>query len=111
LLGRVKTIVEPADNRLAGVTLSVKVPAVTIPGNLSAGAEFAAGATVVTVEPTATTLTAAETAEITPFEAEKACRVNIPLAVLENILNPVRIRAMGVAAVMDPAATEHVIVV
>ena len=51
-------MVDPTDNGLAGVTPSVRVPVVVMPGNLSPGTvvtELAAAATAVTVPPVATT--------------------------------------------------------
>lgn len=91
-------MVDPVDNGLAGVTPSVRVPVVVIPGNLSPGTavtELVAAATEVTVEPAAVTATADETAEMmpemtvftpVPVTDAKACRVKDPLAVFEAIL-------------------------
>ena len=47
-------MVDPVDNGLAGVTPSVRVPVIVMPGNLSPGTavtELVAAATEVTVEP------------------------------------------------------------
>jgi len=95
LAGRVKTMVERADNMLAGLTPSVRVPVVVMPGNLSPGTELVAAATAVTVEPVAGTATAVETAVIIPLalpdglvaaSAVMACKVKVPAAELEAIL-------------------------
>ena len=88
LAGRVKTMVDPIDNGLAGVTPSVRVPVVVMPGNLSPGTavtELVAAATEVTVEPV--------TPVIMPLTfagaacTVMACIVKVPAAELEAILH------------------------
>ncbi len=118
LAGRVKTMVEPADNRFAGVTPSVRVPVVVMPGNLSPGTavtELVAAATEVTVEPVAGKVTLVETTEITPLGLVAdvmACKVKVPLAVFEAILQFVaRIKEWAVVAAIGCDAIVHVIVV
>ena len=94
--GRVKTMVDPIDNGLAGVTPSVRVPVVVMPGNLSPGTavtELVAAATEVTVEPVAGTATLVETPVIMPLTfagaacTVMACKVKVPAAELEAILH------------------------
>jgi len=88
-----------------------------MPGNLSPTAVIKDAATEVTVEPTAATAIADETTEMTPrglVANVKACRVKVPLAVFEAILQPppaVRTREWAVFAAMLLDAIVHVIVV
>lgn len=108
MLGRVKTMVEPGDKRLAGVNPKVRVPMVVTPGTLSVVTDATEAAAAPNCPPTARVPAALDLEVTTPpvtaakFAPVRACTVKlVALAVFEAILHAwpaVITRAVAVVA-------------